>query len=218
MKNITVSLLLVFIITGCSSPFAWFGQGIAKELKKDYILAYPDGIAESNTDLIYLITPGGGAQEAKASVAYWLPYLKSYNLAVAAPIDWSQEKLDTALTDILASHQFGKIFVTGFSNGGYNSCTFGFDNPERVDGIIPMGAYCSATFLGATPPQIPVLVVAGEKDKWARGEDLQAIEESSLELEAVGIDQQTIIVPGIGHQYPVSALPQVIDWIRSNFR
>lgn len=183
--------------------------------KPEYILTYPADMPAAELDLIFLISPGGSAREAELLLEHWRPYIFEHKLALAAAVDWGQESLNNALHSFDADYGFGRIFVSGFSNGGYNSCRLGFSNPELVSGIIPMGAFCSLRDYERGKQPLPVLVVVGENDTWARGDDLKMIEEKNRELKQAGVNQEQLIVPNLGHKYPGTALEQVLDWIKS---
>ncbi|MFH0892087.1 MAG: alpha/beta hydrolase [Candidatus Falkowbacteria bacterium] len=213
--KITLLFAVGVFISGCGIPELPLDNKIVKIREQDYVLNYPQKIPAGELDLIFLITPGGSENEANGMIELWRPYLIKNSLAAASVIDWQQDKLKKVLTDLQQKYKFRKIFVTGFSNGGYNSCYFASLNPDLTDGIIPMGAYCSHSDT-LTLPKVPILAVNGEKDTWARGDDLKSVTKASRDLKAHGINQEEMLIPGLGHEYPVSALPRVIEWIKSH--
>lgn len=210
MKHYLYIFCLLLILSACTS------SSFKTVRSKDYILHYPVNLQAGQTDLLYVITATGAVKSTERDVGYWLQNIQNDDLAVAAVIDWNQNKLLRVLNDLVAKYNFDKVFVTGFSNGGYNSCYFGLNNSDLVDAIIPMEAYCSAGDLdGEMKRKLPILSIVGEKDTWARGNDLLAIDDANVELQKLGLKQESIIISGLGHTYPVSRLRNALNWLQS---
>jgi len=213
--NITLIFLLVFFcffFSGCS--FKGYAIKTSNYKKTTYYDIYiPNG--DTTKTLIFLITPSGEPEEVEAYIGVWKEIAKKNNYIIASPLKWQRDKFAGLLLEIKENYSINKIIITGFSNGGYNSCDFGLDNPKLVDAIIPMGAYCSADTRSGGISAPPILTVVGEKDNWARGDDFTQIKVAEQALRAKGFKHETIIVPGLGHTYPAMALGQVVSWINN---
>lgn len=220
MKN---KFLLLFVIVF----FVCSGCGLTNNIKlisksetiynKNYILYIPS--KKESKILIYIISPGGEKKEALSYINIWKGIANNNNFVLASSMDWSQETILESIKEIKNKYGIEKIFITGFSNGGYNACHFGLKNSNLINGIIPMGAFCSDDDIGEKiDNKTPILIVVGEKDTWARGDDLKMIDENNLRLNKFGIYPEVITIPGIGHVFPKNALPQVTEWINNNLK
>lgn len=225
-KTLLITILL--LLSACSLPPTEINSGISSTNTQNintpslfpnyetvdtnkYLLYRPQ--KSENQTLIFLIPPDVAGLE-KTLIDIWKPYADQNNFIIASPKIRTFTDVNNALTEINNIYQPTKIFVSGFSAGGYNSCLIGFKNPNIINGIIPMGAFCSVNDLNNNKPQnIPILVVVGENDNWARGDDFTLIDNATKNLKKYNITQEQIIVPGIGHDYPNGNIPQVIEWI-----
>lgn len=184
------------------------------EKYNNYHIYTPRGIGNNKT-LIYIITASGSETDATNYIKYWKVVAQKNNYVLASPINWNEDVLILSIREILKKDSFSKVVVTGLSNGGYNSCHLGLKYPELFDGVIPMGAYCEVFDVKVKNNPIPILAVNGENDLWARGNDLKNVDIASEELKKLGVMQSQIVVPGLGHAFPVSTLNEIVKWINN---
>jgi predicted esterase len=230
-KKIVIILFFVLVLTGfiffvivkkfSSNDSKTLGLFESSEYLKtsNYHIYFPEKHDKKTFDLIFLQTVGGEEREIADLMNRWKKVANENNWALAAQFEvgtelGTQVVMSNALQEIKKKYSIGKVFITGFSGGGYRSCYFAFENPEMIDGIIPMGAYCDKFSVDEVPiKKLPMLSVVGEKDTWARGDDFKSIDEANVQWSKVGFKQDVIVVPDIGHNFPVQAMDSVVSWI-----
>lgn len=213
MKKIIIAAFSAIFLAGCG--FAGFPVSTGGDLiENEQMLIYLPAQYEKQKSKLILIVPTGNEKQL---INIWKNYANRYNYILAVSKNWTHDKLLKDLKNLQAEYQPRQTFITGFSNGGYNSCHLGLRYPELITGIIPMGAFCDEIDVDKSKlPQAqktPILVVVGELDTWARGDDLKMIDKATEKLNKLNIKQEQIIVPKIGHSYPNQALGRVVDWI-----
>lgn len=168
------------------------------------------------TTLVYVLTPGAEPGEVKGMISAWKPLAEKFNVMVVVPPTWTPDNILSDIVQLRRDYQLSRVFISGFSNGGYNACRFGLNHPDMVSGIIALGAFCDPLDSDhlKKPTHMPILVVAGEQDTWARGEDLNQIQAAIERFQPYGIAPEVYIVPGIGHTFPTAALDKIGDWIQ----
>jgi len=166
--------------------------------------------------IVYVLTPGAEPGEISGMITAWKPLAEKFNVVVVVPPTWTQDNILSDIVQLRRDYQITRVFISGFSNGGYNACRFGLNNPEMVSGIIALGAFCDPLDAGnlKKPTPMPILVVAGEQDTWARGVDLNQIQAANERLQPYGITPEVVIVPGIGHSFPSAALDTIGQWMQ----
>lgn len=179
----------------------------------------PVGQLPADAPILYALTPGGTAGEVAPTQAAWRRLANAHGVRVIVPASWDDAALPDEIRRLRGQYPGANIFITGFSNGGYNACELGLAQPNLVAGVIALGASCDP--LGVLddqprPIRLPVLVVAGEQDSWARGDDGKQIERANARLAAYGIQPEVIILPGLGHQFPTAALDDIGRWIEQH--
>lgn len=162
--------------------------------------------------LVFVIPPGGTEQEVRDFISQWETVAEQHGFLIASIVNWDRASIITFLQKVRRTEGVSKVYISGFSNGGYNSCGAGLEFPALVDGIVPMGAFCSATDAVTQGSSAkPILAVIGSKDTWALGEDGQLPYQMDN-----GLTVEYLIVPNIGHTFPTSAMGQVASWIEKH--
>ncbi|MDO8559984.1 MAG: dienelactone hydrolase family protein [bacterium] len=171
----------------------------------------------SSAPILFVLTTGGEPGEMNGTRAAWRPLEKQFSIRVIVPETWDEQSVPTDAQRLKNEYPAAKIFISGFSNGGYNACEFAMQNPDLFTGAIPLGAFCDPLSVLDQPRtlRLKVLTVVGERDTWARGDDLEQIDDADRRLAKYGIVPQLIIVPGLGHEFPTAALDRIGRWIEA---
>ena len=219
----TVLIIIIFGILGGGVfvlikyfPSNDFQITIAKvkiEDRGSYLLYQPGNWAEKSVKRLVLVVDAGGEKsEAENMISRWSKTADRHGLKLAAVPNWDHDKLRAFLRQARGQERVTKVYISGFSNGGYNSCDAGLAEAESVNGIIPMGAYCdirhSDVSFSPAAKNIPILTVIGSQDNWALGDDGTFPYEA-----AIGLNVEIKIVPGIGHSFSVNYMDEVGEWI-----
>lgn len=183
------------------------------EHQATYELYRPDSFAPAKVKrLVLVLAPGNSIGEAWEYMHYWVKIADANGYLIAGIPDWDRAKIIQFLQTIRTAENVQRVYTSGFSNGGYNSCGAGLEFPELVDAIIPMGAFCSLHDVRKPQGmQTPVYAVIGAKDNWALGDDGQLAYASSK-----GLAIEFLIVPGLGHAFPQSEMAKVATWINAH--
>lgn len=186
---------------------------VTLEHKSTYELYRPESFASASVKrLILVLAPGGEPGELEQYVKYWATTADANGYLIASIPDWNRVKIIQFLQTIRTAENVQRVYTSGFSNGGYNSCGAGLEFPELVDAIIPMGSYCSLRDVRKPAGmQTPVYAVIGAKDNWALGDDGQQAYKFSK-----GLNIEFLIVPGLGHSFPQSEMAKVATWINTH--
>lgn len=204
------------VLSGCRvAGIGSSSSSSSSYLEMDNYHMYIPGDINDEKNLIFAITSGGEERAVKDYIKRWKLFADKNNYIVVSPLNWNQEILLSSLAEVLTNHKIGKVIVTGHSNGGYNACRIGLSNTNIVDAVIPMGAYCgSSDVIKEENNKIPILVVVGEKDFWARGEDGKNIDYAIKDLASLGYRQEEVLVPGAGHDFDFNVVIGKIEkWI-----
>lgn len=162
--------------------------------------------------MIFVIPPGGDEPEVRDFIVRWSAVAQEHGYSIASIVDWDRASILAFLGSARATQGVSKVYLSGFSNGGYNSCGAGLEFPQLVDGIIPMGAFCRTNdAVGQGSGTMPILAVIGSEDTWALGDDGQLPYQLDNELTV-----EYLIVPHLGHSFPTSAMGQVANWIEKH--
>ncbi|MFC1687176.1 hypothetical protein ACFL0L_01180 [Patescibacteria group bacterium] len=165
----------------------------------------PNSYDDTSTKRVVIVIPPGDNPEL--DMQYWSSQADKHGLLLVGVHDWTTDGIFELVGTIHTQEQADKLYLTGFSHGGYTSCSIGFENQNKVSGIIPMGAWCSDFDLGTSVQTVPVLAVFGDKDYYAL-DDAGNISDFFYT-----IDSELILVPGLNHSFPLSVMDQVGDWI-----
>lgn len=175
------------------------------EERNGYVAYEPKSFVDSSIKRVVIVIPPGDNPEL--DMQYWSGQADKHGLLLVGVHDWTTEGLSILVDTIQTYEQTDKLYLTGFSHGGYTSCSIGFENQDKVSGIIPMGAWCSDIDLGTSVQTVPVLAVFGDNDNYAHDD------EGNIPDFFYTIDSELILVPGLNHSFPLSAMDQVGDWI-----
>ncbi|TSC76612.1 MAG: hypothetical protein G01um101431_745 [Parcubacteria group bacterium Gr01-1014_31] len=169
-----------------------------------------------NAPILFVLTTGGEPGEAAGTRTAWRPLEKQFGIRIIVPETWSEQSVPIDAQRLKNEYPAAKIFITGFSNGGYNACEFAMQNPDLFAGAIPLGAFCDPLGIFSQPQtlELKILTVVGELDTWARGDDFRQIDDANRRLADYRITPDIIIVPGLGHQFPSAALDHIGKWIQ----
>lgn len=175
-----------------------------------YLRYRPASFTEAKVKrLVFVLPPGGGEAEVRKFISRWVEVAEQRGYLIASIVDWNRAKIIAFLQNARTVEGAARVYLSGFSNGGYNSCGAGLEFPQFVDGIIPMGAFCSthdAVASGSTA--VPILAVIGSQDTWALGDDGQL----PYRMDD-GLTVEYLIVPNIGHTFPTGKMSAIADWI-----
>ena len=79
------------------------------------------------------------------------------------------EYVEEAVEDIEKKYDFEKIYVTGFSQGGWLTYLYGILNYKKLDALVPMGGSLDTNILSkrdiAKASDLPVHIIHGNDDK-----------------------------------------------------
>jgi predicted esterase len=213
--KIMALVMLTALLSACTMPD--IGRGSSYVKADNYYLYIPAAAGDTDHDLIYVVTVDGTEKQAEEAIAGWQQTANKHQFMIAVPLDWDEEVFVNTLKEIRGKYGIRRVYATGLSHGGYVSCGLASAHPELIDGVIPMASYCDDGDFQeedpATTPKLPILVVVGENDAWARGAESDDIERASDRLNKIGISQEIVIVPGLGHAFPKQSLEQVAAWM-----
>lgn len=199
---------------GSLNPAALPPKEITLEVKSTYELYRPDSFEKADVKRLVLVLPPGEGDEDMTYLRYWARVADQNGYLLAAVPDWTGEKIASFLQGVRTAEGVERVYTTGFSNGGYMSCTAGLTMPDLVDGMIPMAAFCMASEAVSEGAKAkPIYNIIGSKDSWALGDDGRLAEEMSQ-----GLNIEFNIVPGLGHAFPHSEMGKVAAWINAHWR
>lgn len=178
-----------------------------------YVVYFPNSFNNTSTKrMVLVLQPAGDYQ---ADLTHWTGQADTHGFALAAIPDWSHDLIDQFIKSVKTAEGIHTLYVTGFSNGGYASCAKGLDNQQNISGIIPMGAYCDDSDLDSQQQTTSILTIIGAQDTLALGDDLILPSERTYSR-VKNIQTEYQLIPGTGHQFPVSALDYAGEWIMKN--
>ncbi|KKW02102.1 MAG: hypothetical protein A2898_03915 [Candidatus Kerfeldbacteria bacterium RIFCSPLOWO2_01_FULL_48_11] len=197
--------LIISHLPSTALPFSTFSV----EERDGYVAYEPRSYKNSETKKMVLILPP--SDTASDWMKPWQAQADKHGFMLAGITDWTAEGLQTFVRGGKEKAQVAKMYMSGFSHGGYISCEFGLKNQDVVDGIIPMGAFCSDGDLAGSVQRIPILTIIGDQDTWALGDD-----GDNLSTFGRTINTELVMVPGIGHQFPDQIMARVGDWVAAH--
>ena len=195
-----------------SNPLA-VAKKVTFEKKGTYELYRPETFATAKTKrLVLVLSPGGEIAEMWQYMNYWVKTADTHGLLIAGIPNWSGDKIVRFLQTVREAEGVERVYTSGFSNGGYNSCYAGLVYPHLVDGVVPMGAFCfSKDAFTQAAYKKPIYAVIGSKDNWALGDDGHLAYDASK-----GLAIEFLIVPGLGHSFPEGEMQKVGVWISAH--
>ena len=216
----TLLLILAALVLACIGAIYLFGNPVTNdpgiftpsneliiEQKDGYVMYYPDTFSDSTMKrLILILDPGSGW---KSYMQNWKSTADDYGYALASIPNWDDAKVISFLHSAKSKEAVDRVYMTGFSGGGYGSCYIGLEQQQYIDGLLPMGSYCNNFDVDESQMTVPVLTVIGELDDWALGE------EGNLPYD-FGVESEIIIVPSIGHNFPTAVMDDVGKWIEAH--
>lgn len=227
MTKNTIVLIVLIALAGAGA-FYFFGNPITDEIGKInismsaspkdlkltdrsfYKIYYPDKYEKTSVKKIVLVIQPG--DEYMGIVSQWKQQSDKHDFALAVIPNWNYDLITQFNIDARQNLEVNKIYYTGFSGGGYASCNKGLDNQKYVDGIIPMGAYCWDSDLDGQKQTTPILTIIGDQDNYALGDDLIRPDKRQYS-NCTNIDTKYVLIPGLGHSFPVSYMDEVGEWI-----
>ena len=225
MKQVLIIVILIAVV----AAIYIFGNPITNEIGKVdistapkpismtdrgfYQIYYPENYEDvSIKRMVLVIQPDGSYLPY---ITYWQEQADIHGFALAGIENWTGELITQFNIDAREKLGVGKIYLTGFSSGGYASCERGLSNQKYVDGIIPMGAYCSDYDLNDQNQTTPILTIIGAQDNFALDYDLVRPDERVYSY-VNKINTEYVIIPNLGHQFPVSYMDEVGWWVIKN--
>lgn len=167
---------------------------------------------------VIFLQPGGDDAEARQFVSYWKEQADANGLLIVGIPDWGGEQtVPNVVRELRSKEGVDRIYISGFSNGGYNACHIGLGDQTLFNGIIPMASFCKGSSEGFSDlpkgkvQNLPILDVIGEKDTWALGDD-----GTMAKRESAGLQVEWINVPGLGHDFPITSMPKIGNWIMAH--
>jgi predicted esterase len=104
-----------------------------------------------------------------------------------------------------------RMFLSGFSSGGFMTCIFGFKNHTIFRGIAPIGAAGMGGDKKAAE-HLAVLIVCGDKDP-----NYPFCTQAYESLKKQKFDTEFHIMPGLGHTFDNSAITWLFDKFQERF-
>jgi predicted esterase len=112
--------------------------------------------------------------------------------------------VEHAIDHVVESHHVdtARIVLTGFSQGGSLAFYLGLKRPDRIAGLIPVGAYADEATLkharvdGLMPR---IFIMVGDEDP-----ALDGCRRTARALEDAGFDVKLNVYPGVAHAFPRS--------------
>lgn len=208
-KSILAFMALYFII-GMNHLVA---QQKARQsiITTDYLIYTPPGYdSETNKEWPLMINLHGTDQYVTIETlpGAFLPNLiesgQEFPMLIVNPLcnkgRWNIEILNSLLDDVIKDYSVDedRIYLTGYSMGGYGTWDWVFKNPERFAAISPIaGCVDESDYKRAWRPRnIPTWIIHGEKDDVV---DVNCVYEALEELEKYGANPKVSIHPDKGH-------------------
>ncbi|UII80086.1 prolyl oligopeptidase family serine peptidase [Flagellimonas sp. CMM7] len=189
-------------------------QQVAKQLviKTDYLIYTPPGYDEESEKKwpLMINLHGTDRNVTIETLPYaFLPHLissgKDFPMLIVNPMcnkgRWNVEILNNLLDDIVKEYAVDedRIYLTGYSMGGYGTWEWVFQNPEKFAAISPIAGCADQSDLKRIwrVRNIPTWIIHGEKDAVV---DKACNYETMKQLKVYGSDAEFTIYPGIGHK------------------
>lgn len=190
-------------------------HGVDPERRWPLVLSL-HGAGERGTDLD-LVASAGIPRLAEAGHEF--PFVVA-SPQCPEPSQWVAEVtvLARLLDEVVAEHSIdpSRVYVTGFSMGGFGAWSLAVRYPERFAAVAPI---CGGLWNQGVEPicRLPVWTFHGEDDTTV---PIAFTEEIVEGLEALGADVRLTRYPGVGHDSWTQTYddPELYDWLLSHRR
>ncbi len=221
--NLEIIFLLLFSIST-----ALYSQTKSKA-NYNYLLTLPNGYSEQSKEYPLVIYLHGGSQKGNdlnKLKAYGLPYLidkgHNFEFIIASPqcpdsIYWSTENwFDSLYLDLKSKYRIdtSRIYLTGFSMGGYGVYIAAMDFPDTFAALLPLNGGCndSDTTRICNLKDIPIWAFHGSEDKAI---PIQETERIANALNICGGNMKFTRLEGRDHMIVslYETNPEIFEWM-----
>lgn len=173
--------------------------------------------------VLYLHGSGGHKNKAYAKDAKVLADMRPDVIVVAASSggpSWRWTPLADLLDEVEKTYRVDadRVYLTGFSMGGYGTWHTVLAMPQRFAAIAPVGGGAGTPEQAARIKNIPAWVLNGEKDTTTTVEQAQKMVDA---LKGVGASVQFTIIPGadhVGSLRQAYRMPELYEWMLEQTR
>ncbi len=204
------AMALIFCSVLCRAG----AQSIEKqlEIRTDFLIYTPKGYQEGpDRKWPLLINLHGADRNVDIENIHhaYLPYLidsgKELPMVVVNPVcnkrRWNVDELDHMLDEILERYNVDpdRVYLSGFSMGGYGTWDWVFQDPGRFAAISPIAgcAYPSDLERAWRVRNVPIWIIHGERDTTV---EIGCSHEAVEALDRYGADVRTTFHPDMGHE------------------
>lgn len=206
---------LVFLVLGILLAVNHINsQQVAKQsiIKTDYLIYTPPGYDEESEKKwpLMINLHGTDRNVTVESLPYaFLPNLissgKDFPMLIVNPMcnkgSWNVEILNNLLDDIIKEYAVDedRVYLTGYSMGGYGTWEWAFENPEKFAAISPIAGCANPMDLKRIwrTRNTPIWIIHGENDIVV---DKKCNYETVELLKQYGSDVKFTIYPDVGHK------------------
>ena len=206
-------------------------HGVPSSISLDYLLYLPDGYGDDSQQqwplILFLHGAGQRGDHIDQVASLGLPSLLNTRLKLPALVVspqlpsgayWNDYTgaLEKLLDQIVVKYAIDpkRIYVTGFSLGGYGTWALGLNTPDRFAALVPVAGGWDANAANlCTLKSVPVWVLHGANDELVAP---AASEEMVKALQACGGNVRFTLLPRTTHEAAATVAyrePGLFDWL-----